>query len=41
MIASEVLKFKKISDDYDRAYQLVSYLFRDKKIRLEYLILII
>lgn len=30
MIASEVLKFKKINDDYDRAYQLVSYLFRDK-----------
>lgn len=31
MIASEVLKFKKIANDYDRAYQLVSYLFRDKK----------
>ncbi len=31
MVAREVLKFKNIKDDYDRAYQLVSYLFRDKK----------
>lgn len=30
MVAKEILKFKNIEDDYDRAYQLVSYLFRDK-----------
>ena len=31
MIAMNLLKFKNISDDYDRAFQLVSYLFHDKK----------
>lgn len=30
MVAKEILDFKNIEDDYDRAYQLVSYLFRDK-----------
>lgn len=30
MVAKEILYFKNIEDDYDRAYQLVSYLFRDK-----------
>ena len=31
MIAMNLLKFKNISDDYDLAFQLVSYLFHDKK----------
>lgn len=31
MVLDELLKFKNIGDDYERAFQLVSYLFRDKK----------
>lgn len=30
MLSKEVLDFKNIEDDYSRAFQLVSYLFRDK-----------
>lgn len=31
MVVDNLLKFKNISDDYERAFQLVSYLFHDKK----------